>query len=151
MVQTKAKVIKESIKINAPKEKVWQILTDDKYTRIWYSEFSEGSHAQTDWKLGSKAIFADNSGNGLVAKIIENKPNEIISMEYQGMFIDGKEDTQSEHAKEVIGGSETYTLSESEGITTLTTQLDMSCDMFDSMTEAWKKALNKIKDLSESI
>jgi len=40
----KKEIIKKSIEVNSPKEKVWSVLLVDKFTRIWYSEFSEGSH-----------------------------------------------------------------------------------------------------------
>ena len=33
------KTIKKSIEIKASKEKVWEVLTEDKYTRIWYADF----------------------------------------------------------------------------------------------------------------
>ena len=40
-----------SIDINAPKEKVWNVLWDDDSYRKWTSAFAEGSYAKTDnWK-----------------------------------------------------------------------------------------------------
>ena len=39
----KKEIIKKSIEVNSPKKS----FPDDKYTRIWYSEFSEGSYAET--------------------------------------------------------------------------------------------------------
>ena len=43
-----------TIDINAPREKVWDVLWQDDSYRKWTSVFSEGSHAETDWKKGSK-------------------------------------------------------------------------------------------------
>ena len=145
------KTINKSVNINAPKEKVWKVLLDDKYTRTWYNEFSEGTYAETDWTPGSKALFRDKSGMGLIAKITENKPYEVIAMEHQGMITSsGKEDYDSEMAKSVKGAIEKYTLSEDNG----TTRLQITCDMeekyFDSMSNAWERALNKVKELSEN-
>ena len=145
----KSKTIKKSIDINAPKEKVWDVLLNDKYTRIWYAEFSEGSHAETDWKLGSKAVFTDGSGCGMVGRIVENKPAEVISVEYEGTIINGVEDYESEMSKAVKGTRETYKLSEKNGVT----HLDISCEMgeeyFDMMSAAWDRALQKIKGFAE--
>jgi uncharacterized protein YndB with AHSA1/START domain len=141
--------IKKSIEINASKEKVWEVLTDDSYTRIWYAEFHEGSHAITDWKLGSKAIFTDGKGSGIIAKIVKNDPTEILSMEYTGMLADGKEDYESEMACGVAGGRETYILSEKEGVTTLDLEGDMNDEMYDMMSGLWEKAFGKVKELSE--
>lgn len=147
----KLKTIKESIKINASKEKVWEVVINDKYINIWYGEFSEGSHAQTDWKVGSKAIFVDNSTNGMVAKIIANEPGKILSMEFQGIVINGQENYETEEALFVKGGMETYHFSEINGITEMSIESDMADLYFDFMSEAWKNALKKVKELAESL
>ena len=143
------KKIKKSIDINASKEKVWEVLTEDRYTRIWYAEFHEGSHAVTDWKVGSKAVFKDESGSGIIAKIIKNDPTEILSMEYTGMLVNGKEDYESDMAKGLAGGRETYIMLEKEGVTTLDLEGDMNDEMYDMMSGLWEKAFAKVKELSE--
>lgn len=148
-METEKQTIKKSIEINAPKEKVWNVLLNDKFTRIWYAEFSEGSHAETDWEIGSKAIFKDNSKSGIIGKIIENKANEVLSIEYEGILTDGKEDYESEDAAAVKGWLETYHLSEKNGVILLSIECDMPEKYFDTMSEAWQNALQKIKELSE--
>src|SRR5688572_25923110 len=100
----KKTTIRKSIEVNAPKEIVWEVLLDDKFTRTWYAEFSEGSHAETDWKVGSKAIFTDNSGCGLVGTIINNQPYEFLQVQYTGYMDNGVEDYASEIAQAVKGG-----------------------------------------------
>ncbi|HXI00504.1 MAG TPA: SRPBCC domain-containing protein [Sphingobacteriaceae bacterium] len=142
--------IEKSIKIKAKKEAVWEVLLQDKYTRIWYSEFSPGSHAETDWQIGSKAVFKDDSKCGIVGMVVKNKPYEIIELEYDGIITDGIEDYDSEIAREVKGGLETYQLSEEEGVTQLSIACDMSEEYFEMMSKAWDNALAKIKELSES-
>jgi uncharacterized protein YndB with AHSA1/START domain len=144
------KTIKKSINISAPKEKVWDILLNDKFNRIWYAEFSEGTHAETDWKVGSKVVFKDNRQSGMIGKIIENKPDEALSIEYQGILNAGSEDYESAGAKQMKGGRETYQLSEKEGITKVSIESGMTEEYFDSMSLAWDKALQKIKELSEA-
>lgn len=143
------KTIKKSIEIKAPKNKVWDVLVQDQYTKKWYSEFSEGSHAETDWKVGSKAVFTDTTGGGMVAKVVENKPGEALSLEYEGVVVKGKEDYESEEAKKYKGGHENYKLTGKDGTTQLAIESDMTEDMFESMSESWEKALQKIKVLSE--
>jgi uncharacterized protein YndB with AHSA1/START domain len=142
--------IRKTIEINASKEKVWEVLTEDRYTRIWYAEFHPESHAVTDWTVGSTAYFQDNSGNGIVAKIIKNDPTEILSMEYTGMLVNNKEDYESDMAKEFAGGRETYILSEKEGVTTLDLEGDMNDEMYDMMSGLWEKAFAKLKELAET-
>lgn len=142
--------IRKSINLNSPKENVWEVLLNDKFTRIWYAEFSAGSHAETDWKVGSKAVFTDDSKCGLIGTVITNKPCEVLSIEYTGFMDKGVEDYTSDVAKEVKGGLETYHLSEANGITRLSIECDMSENMFEPMSVAWNNALQKIKKLTES-
>jgi len=141
--------LKKSIGINAPKEKVWAILLQDNYTRIWYAEFSEGTHAETDWQLGSKAIFMDSNKDGLVGTVVVNRPNEVISIKYDGFISGGKEDYESEGAQAMKGTRETYRLTENNGITQLAIELDTAEEYFLYMSSAWNKALEKIKELAE--
>ena len=91
--------MKFSTTINAPKEKVWKILWDDETYRKWTSVFSEGSYAQTDWKEGSKVLFLDGKGSGMVSKIETSRPNEFMSFLHLGVVKDGVEDTESEEVK----------------------------------------------------
>ena len=61
------------VSINAPREKVWEVLWNDATYPAWTSAFSEGSHAVTDWKKGSKILFLDGKGSGMVSTIAEKK------------------------------------------------------------------------------
>lgn len=142
--------IKREIDINASKEKVWNVLLDDTFTRAWYKEFSEGTHVETDWEVGSKAVFTDNTGDGLISSVIANKPAELLSMQFEGMVKNGVEDYESAGAKALKGGFETYRLSERNGVTHLAITSDTGADYFEFMAAAWDKALQKIKELSES-
>lgn len=146
------KIIKKGTEIKSSKENVWEVLTQDRYTRAWYTFFSEGTHAVSDWSIGSKALFIDNSNGGMVGKIIDNKPNEFLEIEYTGIVgPDGIEDYDSDLAKSLKGGRETYRLTEKEGITNLSVsgEGDMSESFYESMSTAWEKAVQKIKELSE--
>src|SRR5512138_407966 len=89
-----------SIKINAPREKVWKVLWDETLYKNWTSIFMEGSYAITDnWKEGTKVLFLAPGGNGMVSKVAVNKPNEFMSFEHLGEVKDGEEDTESEKVK----------------------------------------------------
>ncbi len=140
------KAIQKSVEIPASPARVWEVLTRDEHTRDWYSEFSPGSHAQTDWKEGSRAFFTDGSGSGLVGIVAESRPGEKLSLEYHSMLVDGKED--SAMSERVKGTRESYTLSGNDTHTRLDVYCDMDEEYFDSMSEAWDRALQKIKELA---
>lgn len=142
------KVIRKSADISAPRSKVFEVLVDDECTKRWFAEFGEGAHAETTWEEGSKASFTDDSGSGLVGIVMVNRPGELLSVKYTGIVADGVEDYDSELAKEVIDMMETYVLTEKDGITTLSVDVDMSEEYYDVMSEAWDNALKKISELA---
>lgn len=141
--------IKQTLLVNAPKEKVWDVLTKDELNRQWYAEFSEGTYAETDWKAGSQVIFTDGSQSGLVAVVLVNEPGKSLILEYTGELKDGVEDYHSESAQKVKGGKETYLLSEKNGQTQLDVTGDMDPEFYEMMSEAWERAMVKIKVLAE--
>lgn len=145
------KKIEKTKEINAPKEKVWNVLLEDAYNRIWMAEFMEGSHAKTDWIVGHKVRFLDKNDNGIVGRILTKQPYEAIEMEYDGEVKDGEDDFDSEMGKAMKGARENYYLSESNGVTTLKVEVDMGEEWMDMMSVAWDKALEKIEELSISV
>jgi hypothetical protein len=144
------KTIHFSIAINAPKEKVWNVLWSDHSYRQWTSVFSEGSYADTDWQEGSKALFLDGKGSGMVSRIASNKPNQEMAFEHLGMVKDGKEDLESDEVKAWAGAMEKYTLAQNDGATQLSVDLDSSEAFASYFNETFPKALQRVKDLSES-
>lgn len=146
----KKQTVKKSIQIKAPKERVWEVLLNDQFTRIWYAEFSKGSHAETDWRVGSKAVFKDDSNTGIIGTIVANAPFELLSLEYTGVVTPNGEDYDGDMAKQLKGGLETYRLSEQNDVTQLSIECDMPESMFESMSLAWDNALQTLRKLSES-
>lgn len=146
-----SKKIRKSVELNTSAGKVWQVLTEDAYTRKWYAAFNEGSRAITTWEKGSKAVFTDEEGQGgIVGFIAENNPGKLLVIEYTANLVNGKEDTESDTAKKFIGGREIYTLTEANGKTRLAIELDMDNEFFDFMDAAWDKALEIFKALAEN-
>ena len=142
-------MLKFSIKINAPKEKVWNVLLNDETYRIWASVFSQGSHAVTDWQEGSKTLFLDSSGSGMVSRIEKNIPDEYLSIRHLGIVKNGIEDTESNEVKGWANAMENYILKENGGTTELNIEMDSNNEFKDYFSETWPKALDKVKELAE--
>lgn len=139
------------ISINAPKEKVWNVLWDETSYRKWTSVFAEGSTVVTDnWKEGSKVLFLDGNGSGMVSMVAANKPNEYMSFKHMGEVKDGVEDISSEKIKGWSGSMENYTLKEAGGKTELKVEMDITDDFKDFFQKTWPKALEQVKLLSEN-
>lgn len=137
------------IAIDAPREKVWKVLWSNDTYQAWTKPFSEGSHAITDWKKGSKVLFLDGKGMGMVSTIDETIPNEYMSFKHLGFVKDGVEDMESEEVKKWAGAHETYTLKDLKGKTELVVDLDINDEHKDMFTDAFPKALQKVKELAE--
>jgi uncharacterized protein YndB with AHSA1/START domain len=135
--------------INAPREKVWSVLWTDESYRAWTSVFSEGSQAETDWKKGSKVLFTDGKGSGMVSRIDDLVPNEFMSFQHLGELKDGVEDTTSERVQQWAGGRENYTLNAVGDNTELIVELDLLDEFKDYFMGTFPKALAKVKELSE--
>ena len=57
-----------SVDIDAPRQRVWEVLWDDKTYPDWTSAFMEGSRAVSDWKEGSRIQFLGPGGDGKVSQ-----------------------------------------------------------------------------------
>lgn len=138
-----------STSITASPEKVWNILWTDASYRKWTSAFMEGSYAVTDWKEGSKVLFLDGKGMGMVSRIAVNRPNEYMSIEHLGEVKDGVEDTTSDRVKAWAGAHENYTLKKNNDQTELTIDMDITEEFKEMFAQIWPKALANVKQLSE--
>ncbi|MBC8052604.1 MAG: SRPBCC domain-containing protein [Sphingobacteriaceae bacterium] len=139
-----------NIEIEASPEQVWDILLGEQTYPKWTAVFAEGSQVETDWKEGSKALFLDGKGSGMVAVIEKNIPNKYLSIKHLGEIRDGKEDTESEAVKSWSGALENYTLQPVNGKTQLTIDMDVTEEFKDYMADKWPKALLKVKELAEN-
>jgi len=138
-----------SIIISASAEKVWDVLLGQDTYPVWTSVFSEGSRVETDWKKGSKALFLDGKGSGMVSVIEENIPNEFLSIRHIGEVIGGVEDTESERVKSWAGAHENYRLTAIDGKTEWLTEIDLSPEWEGFFDEVWPEAQAKVKELAE--
>ena len=137
------------ITIDAPREKVWEILWNDKTYQEWTSAFSPGSRALTDWNEGSKVLFLGAENEGMVSRIARKKENEFMSFEHLGEVHGGIEDTESEKVQAWKGAMENYTLRSLGGKTELSVEIDITDEYKDYFRETWPKALNKLKSVVE--
>ncbi len=144
-----------SIQINAPKEKVWDVMLGDVTYREWTKAFHEGSYYKGDWSEGSKMLFLgpDETGTsegGMVSRIKENRKYEFISIEHIGIVANGVEDTTSEEATKWSPAFENYTFIEKNGSTEVSVDMEAANDEYKEMFEnMWPKALQKLKEVAE--
>jgi hypothetical protein len=144
-----------SITINAPKEKVWHTMLDDKTYRVWTAVFNSSGYYKGDWSKGSKMLFIGTDPNtgeegGMVSRIAENKPYDFISIEHIGIIKNGAEDTTSPEATKWIPAFENYTFKEKDGVTEVLVDMDTADEYAEMFDQMWPASLAKLKELSES-
>lgn len=141
---------KYQIEIDAPAEKVWDILwNEDTYSK-WTHFFSPDSQIVTDWKVNGKTYFTDASKkNGMVSTIDKIEENKYLIFKHLGEMTDGVEDTESEKVKVWSGSKEAYYLEENNGKTTLKVEVDSDENYKEMFDNGFTKGLQIIKELSE--
>ncbi|MEO5570620.1 MAG: SRPBCC domain-containing protein [Bacteroidia bacterium] len=139
--------LKFSIKINAPKEKVWTTLWNDTTYRQWTAPFTPGSHAVSDWNEGSKIKFMDAKGSGMHSIIDKKIINRQMTFKHMGEIKNGVEEL-----KDLENALESYFLSEENGITQLDVELAMDANEEFQIyfEEVFPKALALVKQISEN-
>lgn len=143
------KTISKAVDIEAPAQDVWDVLFSDDTYRVWSEAFSPGSYADTDWRTDSQIQFLDQTGNGLLATVVESNPPNLMSIRFLGAVSGGKPDYDSDEAREFKDAKEIYRLNEASGITRLEIAADMADQYYNDMSDSWDKALRKVKQLAE--
>ncbi|MFN0201682.1 MAG: SRPBCC domain-containing protein [Bacteroidia bacterium] len=138
------------IDIHADKATVWFCLWDDFHYRAWTSVFCEGSHAITDnWQQGSKVHFLDSNGSGMYSTVTENVALEKMYFRHHGTIKNYEEQEIDAETQKWTGGRENYTLTEVNGITTVSVEIDVYEDYLSFFEENFPNALLKVKALAE--
>ena len=144
-----------SIVINAPKEKVWHAMLDDRPYREWTRAFNPGSYYKGDWSRGSKMLFLGpdpetGQEGGMVSRIAENRPYEYISIEHIGIIQNGIEDTASEAARKMAPAFENYTFKEKDGATEVLVDMDAEDEYAEMFNKMWPEGLQRLKKIAEA-
>lgn len=136
--------IKLSVEIGVPQEKVWKVLTNEKYIKQWAGEFSEGAYIETDFKPGSDVVWKDKEGNiGASGKVVTKEDYRLLKVAFY--------DDADTDARVALGNySETYSLSDANGKTALKINAGaLSLKDYKAHLPLWEKAIAKMKVLAE--
>jgi Activator of Hsp90 ATPase homolog 1-like protein len=146
--------LRQTIFINAPRERVWDVMLADQTYRDWTSAFHPGSYYRGDWSEGSKILFLgpnpEGGEGGMVSRIKENRLHEFISIEHLGIFHNGVEDTESAEAKQWGGAAfENYSFTDKDGGTELGIEMDIDSKEKENFEAKWQDALTRLKEIAE--
>jgi uncharacterized protein YndB with AHSA1/START domain len=143
--------------IQAPIEKVFDAmlgLSDKKTYELWTAEFNPTSTFEGTWEKGSKMYFigVDENGEkgGMVSEIMENIPNQFISIRHYGLMKGGIETTEGPEVEQWANGKEDYSFQSINGLTSVQVSLDTAEAFSDYMNETYPLALQKLKEHCEN-
>jgi hypothetical protein len=141
------KKIQYSIEINMSKEIVWKTLWEDKTFREWASIIDEGTYIKGVMKEGNQIQFISSvNGYGVTSLVEKCIQNEFVLFKHNA---DTKESGEQEREKEWTGGTESYLLTEKDGITTVTVKTDIPYEQEETFNVRFPRALNRLKSLAE--
>lgn len=136
-----------SIEIRATKEKVWDTLWQDKTLRQWAGIIDPGTHMVGDLKTGNEVQFISGNGYGVTSLVEKLTKGEHLLLRHRA---DTQDNGTQRRANEWTGGTESYSLAELDGTTTLTVAFDVPLELEDYFTVTYPKALERIRELAES-
>jgi uncharacterized protein YndB with AHSA1/START domain len=140
------------IVINAPKEKIWDVLWNEHTYSEWTKFFnpSSASFMKSDWKVGGKTYFVNAAGAGMVSTIDSlEKPDQIVFKHLGMIDEEGNEDTESMEVKQWSGCFEKYFLIDFDGKTKLHAEVQTEKDWEEHMNTGFTKGLQIVKELAE--
>lgn len=137
-----------SVAIEANKVVVWDTLWRDETFRQWASVIDPETYMVGELKQGSEVQFISADGGYGVTSMVET----LIDNEY--LVLRHSADTQDEGSrgreKEWTGGTEVYSLTEKDGVTTVSVTFDVPINMTAYFTLNYPKALGVVKELAEN-
>jgi uncharacterized protein YndB with AHSA1/START domain len=141
------------IEINAPAEKVYQVMLNSDTYSEWTSVFNPSSRMEGSWAKGSKIRFLgtdkDGKVEGMVTSVRENIPNRYVSLEHYGMVSDNQEIVSGPEIQSWAGSQENYFYQEKDGKTKLTVELDSNAEFKVYFSDTYPQALEKLKEICE--
>ena len=140
-----------SISIDAPKDRVWNMMMNKEHYIDWAKAFSEEATFDGEFHQGAYINFIDPGMGGTKAHIEIFKPYDHFLARHIALISkEGVEDTDSEMAKKWIGCTEAYTLTEEGDNTKLLVEIESHEEFHQMFNDSWPKALNLLKSLCES-
>ncbi|MES2629885.1 MAG: SRPBCC domain-containing protein [Bacteroidota bacterium] len=144
------KTLHFSTEIEATPEKVWKNLWDKSTYTEWTQPFCEGSYYEAkEWKEGGRVHFLAPNGSGMYSDIEKLDENKYASFKHLGELKDGKELPLDEKSKLWSGSHENYKLVTHGSLTEVQIELQVPEAESHYMEEAWPKALELLKRISE--
>jgi len=136
-----------SIEIHAAKVRVWDTLWQDQTFREWAGIIDPETYLVGVLKEGNEVQFISAAnGYGVTSLVEKLVASEFLLLRHRA---DTQENGKREREKEWTGGTESYSLAEKDGTTTLTVAFDVPPELEEYFKVNYPKALERVKVLAE--
>lgn len=142
------KELQFSTDIHAPKQHVWDVMWQDENFRQWCGLIDPGTYMVGELVAGNEVQFLSGNGYGVTSLVDSVVPGEYLLLKHSA---DTQDAGEHERDKQWTGGKEEYTLTEQDGVTTLTTTFDSPAELEAIMNDSYPAAMAKIKELVEEV
>jgi hypothetical protein len=142
------KTMRISIDIQASRERVWATLWEDVTFRDWAGLIDEGTYLRGVLQEGKEIEFiSSENGYGVTSLVEMFEPHAYVLFRHSA---DTQASGQQEREKEWTGGTESYSLTERNGVTTLVVLADIPEEMEEIFAVRLPLALERAKVLAEA-
>lgn len=139
-----------SVEIDAPQEKVWEVLHHDDSYLEWVKAFSENPQISGKWQEGREITFYDPQCGGTVAVIEDFTPYKRIALRHIAtLTTDMKRETTGEETEKWIGSKDIYILEGDSEKTVLTIEMHTHEQFAEIFSSCWPETLANIKRIAE--
>jgi hypothetical protein len=140
------KAMQFSIEIHATKERVWDTLWQDETFRQWAGIIDPGTYMVGELREGNEVQYISGNGYGVTSLVEKLVAGEFLLLKHRA---DTQEDGKREREKEWTGGTESYSLAEKDGTTTLSVAFDVPSELEEYFKVNYPKAFERVKVLAE--
>lgn len=138
-----------TVLISATKQQVWSTIWGDETFRTWASIIDPGTYMVGELKEGGEVQFISaENGYGVTSTVVRLIPYEYVLLQHKVDTQNAGADTREE---QWAGTSESYALSQIGSETLLTLLVDVPLELKDYFSEAYPRALTRIKELAENL
>ncbi|MDA9470723.1 activator of HSP90 ATPase [Enterococcus sp. 5H] len=130
------KHIKKEFLLNCSPADAWQLIMDRSKYEKWADAFQGGSTYTGNMGLNETVSFVDDSGNGLVSKVVVFEPEKEIKFSFLGEVNDEKYVEVPEFANML----EHYIFEPIDNQTKMFVDVAMEDEYYDMMNDLWDKA-----------
>ncbi|MGX7264287.1 SRPBCC family protein [Enterococcus crotali] len=138
------KHIKKEFLLNCTPAKAWQLVVDRSKYEIWAAAFQAGSTYSGEMKLNETISFVDETGNGLVSKVVIFEPEKEIKFAFLGEITDGKYVEVPEFTEML----EHYLFEPVGNQTKMLVDVAMDDEYYEMMNDLWDKAGTELISIS---